>query len=323
MDSTKKEHPIIKIELHERNKHKERYDFPKLIASFPKLKKYVKVNEYGDESIDFFNPQAVKALNKSLLIHHYKLKDWDIPDNYLCPPIPGRADYLHYIADVLKEKNNGKIPQGKDIKCLDIGVGANCIYPIIGASEYGWNFVGSDIAPISVKNAKNIVKQNPQFKDKIDIRLQPNKLNVFKGIIAKNERFDVTICNPPFHTSAKEAYLGSMRKQTNLKGEQEPKVNLNFGGIHNELWCKGGEEEFIRNMIRESLQYHESSFWFSSLVSKKANLTGIYKALKKAGAIEVKTIEMGQGNKISRIVVWTFLNPKLQKLWAEERWRNA
>ena len=26
---------------------------------------------------------------------------------------------------------------------LDIGTGANCVYPLLGASIYGWNFIGT------------------------------------------------------------------------------------------------------------------------------------------------------------------------------------
>lgn len=126
----KKEHQKVKSKLHPRNKNRERYDFNQLIRSSPELEAFVKPNIYGDESVDFSNPKAVKALNKALLVHHYGLNYWDIPTAYLCPPIPGRADYIHHIAGFLGKNNLGKIPEGAKIKCLDIGMGASCIYPI-------------------------------------------------------------------------------------------------------------------------------------------------------------------------------------------------
>ena len=43
----------------------------------------------------------MKALNKALLAHFYAVKHWDIPDGFLCPPVPGRADYVHHLADLL------------------------------------------------------------------------------------------------------------------------------------------------------------------------------------------------------------------------------
>jgi len=114
-------------------------------VSCPELGVFVKLNDYNDESIDFSNPEAVKMLNTALLKHYYKINHWNIPANYLSPPIPGRADYIHHIAELLGGSNNGKIPTDNKIKCLDIGVGASCVYPIIGNKEYGWSFVGSEI----------------------------------------------------------------------------------------------------------------------------------------------------------------------------------
>lgn len=316
----KKEHPKEKTKLHPRNKHRERYDFKQLIASCAELKPFVKLNEYKDESIDFFNAEAVKTLNKALLKHFYSIEHWDIPKNYLCPPIPGRADYLHYAADLLGSMNNGKIPTGEKIKCLDIGVGANCVYPIIGTKEYGWNFIGTDIDAVAVESANKIIELNPSLKNKIEIRLQHNPKDILYGVLKKDERIDLSICNPPFHASLEEAQAGTIRKLSNLKGKKITKANLNFGGQNNELWCKGGELGFIRDMIRQSKQFSESVFWFSTSVSKQSNLNVIYQELEKAKVFDVKTIPMGQGNKTSRVVAWTFLSKEEQQTWVKEKW---
>jgi 23S rRNA (adenine1618-N6)-methyltransferase len=321
----KKEHPKEKTKLHARNKHRERYDFKQLIESCPALAPYVKLNIYDDESIDFFDPEAVKMLNKALLKHYYVVEKWDIPPKYLCPPIPGRADYIHHITDVLGSKNFGKIPQGSKIKCLDIGVGANCVYPIIGNKEYGWSFIGSDIDPISIENANKIIDSNPHLKGQIELRLQPNPKDIFQGIFQQNELIDITICNPPFHASQAEAKAGTLRKLTklkaDLKGKKGEKPVLNFGGQNGELWCEGGEIRFVSDMIKQSKPFSTSCFWFSTLISKETHLNYAYENLKKTEAMEVKTIAMGQGNKTSRIVAWTFLSPEEQKHWRETRWK--
>ena len=306
MPFIKKEHPLIKTTLHPSNKHRERYDFKLLCEACPDLAQYVALNKYDDESIDFFNPEAVKMLNKALLKQYYEITHWDIPKGYLCPPIPGRADYIHHIADVLGKSNGGKIPTGSAIKVLDIGVGANCIYPIIGVKEYGWNFIGSEIDSIAVDSAKSLIDLNPELKGRIEIRLQNNPKHFFEGIIQSNERFDLTIGNPPFHASLAEAQAGTLRKLRNLKQKKIKTPVLNFGGQNSELWVEGGEAAFVGNMIKESKQFAESCLWFSTLISKESNLKQVYYELKKVEATEVKTIEMGQGNKISRIVAWTF-----------------
>lgn len=316
----KRVHPKIKSGLHPRNRHRDRYDFKQLTASCPELGQFVKVNAFDDESIDFFNPEAVKMLNKALLTHFYGIENWNIPPGYLCPPIPGRADYIHHIADLLGSSNHGKIPSGEQVRCLDIGVGANCIYPIIGNREYGWSFIGADIDLVSIESAHKILDLNPVLRGKIELRLQPSRKDIFRGIIQKDESFDLTICNPPFHTSQAAARSGTLRKLNHLNPGKFGKPVLNFGGQNNELWCDGGEEQFIHDMIRQSKQFATSCFWFSTLISKESNLKSVYEDLKRAEAVEVKTIPMGQGNKISRIVAWTFLTAEQQTEWVKLRW---
>jgi 23S rRNA (adenine1618-N6)-methyltransferase len=299
-----------KTNLHPRNLHRNAYDFEKLILQSPSLKPYVINNAYNQQSIDFFNPKAVFQLNKALLKTYYNIEEWNLPANYLCPPIPGRADYIHYMADVLATDHQGKVPTGSKIQCLDIGTGANCIYPLLAHQIYGWSVVGSEIDPIAVGSARNIINNNLDLKNHIEIRKQPNPNYYFKNIIQPKEYYDLVVCNPPFHTSLKEAQEGTIRKLTHLKKTKIASPILNFGGKNHELWCEGGETQFIKMMIAESVQYQSQVHWFSCLISKEKNLNFIYQNLKNAAATEVKTIEMGQGNKKSRLVAWTFSKRK-------------
>jgi len=304
-----------KTTLHPRNLHRFRYDFEKLTTSFPEIQKFVFTNEHSNETIDFSNPDAVKALNKAILISDYDIQNWDIPTAYLCPPIPGRADYIHYIADLLASSNNGIIPEGENIISLDIGIGANCIYPIIGNAAYNWSFVGTDIDEIAIQNCKKIISENPKLIDVISLQLQTEARFIFKNIMLPEDKFAFTICNPPFHSSQEEATKSSIRKINNLENTRTTTPILNFGGQNTELWCNGGEIRFITQMIYESVKYPLQCFWFTTLVSKKENLPSIYKTLNKVGAVEIKTIDMAQGQKTSRIVAWTFLSQKQQKEW--------
>ncbi len=315
--------------LHTRNKHRNRYDFELLIQINPELAKFVKLNAYQDSSIDFSNADAVKALNQALLKQYYAIEYWDIPSQYLCPPIPGRADYLHYIADLLAGINNGIIPRGNNIQLLDIGVGANAIYPIIGQREYGWSFVGADIASAAIANAQHILNANTGLSETIALRLQASSLAIFNGIVKNDEHFDVTLCNPPFHASLADANAGSHRKWQNLKNiksknqAQNKTPVLNFGGQAAELYCTGGEEAFVGRMINESKLFANQCLWFTTLISKAENLPSIYRTLKKVGALEVKTIAMAQGQKKSRIVAWTFFNHLQQNEWRSHYWHTT
>jgi 23S rRNA (adenine1618-N6)-methyltransferase len=311
-----------KVRLHPRNKNRERYDLTALIKATPELKNYITLNKYVTESVDFTNPLAVKLLNTAILNHYYGITYWKFPDENLCPPIPGRADYIHCMADLLAENNFGKIPTGDRITCLDIGMGASCIYPIIGVTEYGWKFIGSDINPKSIASAQQIVNANALLKGKIECRLQKNSKDIFHDIITKDDKVECTVCNPPFHASAEDAQQGSLRKIRNLSGKKVKTAELNFAGISNELIYEGGEYKFIQTMIRESEKFSKNCFWFSTLVSKQANLKRIQTLLESTEVNQIKTIPMGTGNKSSRIVAWTFLSKEERKEWREPRWKN-
>lgn len=314
--------PQEKTTLHPRNKNRDRYDLSALIVAEPELAAYVKPNKYGDDSVDFASPAAVKLLNKALLSHYYGIQNWDFPVDNLCPPIPGRADYIHYIADLIGESNFGRIPNGAAITCLDIGVGASCIYPILAVTEYGWHFIGVDVAEKSIASAEHIINANASLKDKIELRLQQNPKSIFRGIIISDEKIDVTVCNPPFHSSAEDANKGTQRKVKNLSGKRERTPELNFAGISNELIYNGGESQFIHTMITESEKFGKQCYWFTTLVSKQSNLKGIYKTLDMLEAAQIKTIPMGTGNKSTRIVAWSFLSKEEQKQWREVRWKT-
>ncbi len=296
-----------KGELHPRNPHRAPYDFPRLIASCPDLKRFLVPHPLGGDTIDFADPVGVKTLNRALLSHHYGVAHWDIPRGYLCPPIPSRADYLHYAADLLAEGVSSNLPRGSAVRVLDIGTGANCVYPLIGVHDYGWRFVGTDIDPVAVNAANQLVAANSTLTGKIEIRLQPAKEAIFKNVVRSGETFALSISNPPFHASSAEAAAGTMRKLKNLGGGKPVNAVLNFGGQSNELWCHGGEEAFIRRMITESAAQPNLCTWFTTLVSKRGSLPAIYRALEKARAIDVRTLTLFAGQKQSRVVAWTFL----------------
>jgi 23S rRNA (adenine1618-N6)-methyltransferase len=311
--------------LHPRNRHQGRYDFAKMIKACPELASFVILNRYGKQSIDFADPAAVKVFNRALLQQYYGIAHWDIPDDYLCPPIPGRADYVHSLADLLAESNGGVIPRGANVEALDIGIGANCIYPLIGHHEYNWRFVGADIDATALASAKAILQGN-QLTKTISLRQQSEPNSTFQNVIAPEDRFDITLCNPPFHTSLEEARSGSRRKWKNLgKLDSTRKLPvLNFGGQGNELWCKGGEARFVRTLAEESARYGQQVFWFSTLVSKASNVDGLEAVLKRTNAVDIRTIDMSQGQKRSRLVAWTFLSPEAQQQWRLTRWlKNA
>lgn len=279
--------------MHPNNLHKRGYNLELLCQTHPRLHEFVFTHEHGNQTIDFSNPSAVFHLNKALLKHYYQITDWNIPKGYLCPPIPSRSDYIHYLADLISVNCH------TDVYGLDIGVGANCIYPILGTQLYGWKMIGSEINITSVTAAQQNIKNTEGLSNTVSIRHQTNNANIFKGIIQEDEYYDFTMCNPPFFASKEKATKANTDKNKNLGTAAQ----LNFGGQANELWCNGGEALFIKRMIKQSIAFKTQVGWFTCLVSKAINLPNIYKQLEKLNASH-QTITMKHGNKKTRFVAW-------------------
>lgn len=304
--------------LHPRNRHRSRYDLDALCIDEPNLRDFIIATPAGEPTVNFADPEAVKALNKALLAHFYGVKHWDIPEGFLCPPVPGRADYIHHLADLLAETSvDGTIPRQASV--LDIGTGANCIYPLIGHHEYGWRFTGTEIGDAAFASAQAIVTGNAGLTRAVRLRRQKDPAAILNGMIHKNEQYDATLCNPPFHDSAAAAQAGNDRKRRNL-GQSEAS-GLNFGGQQQELWCEGGEVAFISKMIAESQAFGRQVLWFTSLVSRGENLPPLYRALTAAGAVKVVKKEMAQGQKQSRFIAWTFLDEAQRRRWVQTRFK--
>jgi 23S rRNA (adenine1618-N6)-methyltransferase len=303
--------------LHPRNRHAAGYDFARLVEACPELGPFVQRARHGGPSIDFADAAAVKALNRALLAEAYGIRGWDIPPDYLCPPIPGRADYLHHLADLLAGSSGGVIPRGAAVHVLDVGVGANAIYPLIGHREYGWSFVGTDLDGIALDAAARTLAANPGLGTAIQLRRQPDRGAIFAGVVKAGERFDLTLCNPPFHGSLREAREAAQQKWRKL-GRGAAGQARNFGGQGAELWCEGGEAGFIGRMITESTALRGQVRWFTTLVSSSALLPALQRALRLAGAVEIRIVPMAQGQKQSRFLAWTFLTGELRTAWLQE-----
>ena len=295
--------PLVKPTLHPRNRFRAGYDFAALAAASPALARWVGPNAFGDPSIDFADADAVKALNQALLASAYGLTAWDLPAGALCPPVPSRSDYLHHLKDLLDR--DGGDARGAAVAVLDIGTGANAIYPLIGAREYGWRFVATDIDPVALRWAGQNAAAHAQVAGLIAFRLQAVPSECFAGVVSPDETFALSMCNPPFHASAAAAAEGNQRKRRHL-GVPSSGPHRNFGGAAGELWCDGGEVGFVSRMIAQSAARPGLCRWFTTLVSKGEHLPIFYDHLDAAAVADVQTLEMTHGQKKSRLLAWTF-----------------
>lgn len=76
---------------------------------------------------------------------------------------------------------HGCLPAGP-VAGLDIGCGANLIYPLLAAALCGWRMVGADVAPAALEWAARNLGANPQLRPLIELRqvaMQPQQARLF------------------------------------------------------------------------------------------------------------------------------------------------
>lgn len=290
--------------LHPRSKHLGRYDFGQLVEANPALRPLIFVSDKtGEQTVDWGNRDAVFQLNKALLIQHYGVSNaYDVPSGWLVPPVPSRADLVHVIADLVFEE--GCADPASSVVGLDIGTGANTIFPLIASAEFGWKMVGTEtnIQALAIARKNALATSNSPL---IALRHQPNPLHFFRNVVATGERFNFCICNPPFYKSRAEAQAASNRKTLKLG---LARGRGNFEGQGAELWCPGGESAFIAGMIDESAtrEFRGRLGWVVSLVSNRRNLRPLQDRLVSRKSSKTEVSEISTGNKMVTVLAWRF-----------------
>lgn len=282
--------------VHPKNPFQNNYNFNQLVNAVPELEAFIVPGKFARKSIDFSNPKAVYLLNKALLKWRFNV-NWSLKEGHLCPAVPGRFDYLLHANELVPAVDERRV------RMLDIGTGASLIYPLLATAAFNWECVGSEVDKEAISYAKGLIRMNANMMG-TRIRRQEFKSQILNGVMEKKEFFDIVVCNPPFYKTKSEAIAANTRKNKNLHGKEE--ANHNFGGSANELWYKGGEEAFLKKLALESADYGQQVGWFTCLVSKNDHVRTFKRFIRKGNPTEIKVVEMGQGNKVSRFVAWTF-----------------
>lgn len=130
---------------------------------------------------------------------------------------------------------------------------------------------------------------------------------IFHGVIHKNETYDATLCNPPFHDSAESAWRGrAQAPQPRTRRRKWPQFWRSAAGAV----VRRGEVAFISQMIRES-RASPAVKWFTSLVSRGDNLPPLYRLLTEVGAVKVVKRRWPRGKSkvaLSHGALWTTPN---------------
>ena len=271
-------------------------DFLTLIKEFPELKKYIlKQNEdnEGEFQFDWSNNELSLLMDKSILNYYFDIKYYDIPNGFLIPPIPSRINYINLINSIIT-----KLIKDIDIKNIigiDIGTGANIIYPILGYSIYKWKFICTEINKEAYNNAKLILQKN-NLENNINIIKQNNKDNIFISILNRENKYIFSMCNPPYYNYENEIKLEDKKRDN----------EYNF----DEIYYKNGEFGFFQRYFEESICYKNNVFLYTILIGKKINAENIYDKLSSYNDI-IKIYNMQKiltGNNVRYIIYWSFFN---------------
>ena len=89
---------------HARNRHRHGYDLARLAQSYAALAPHLRPGRApGSTTVDFSDTTAVASLNSALMAVDYEVDGFEIPDGSIAPGVPGRADYIHLLADLLAD----------------------------------------------------------------------------------------------------------------------------------------------------------------------------------------------------------------------------
>lgn len=292
--------------MHPKNIYRyETPNFRQLVDIFPELKQYtIKAND-GHAGLDFRNWDACRELVKVQFTHDFGII-WTIPRPHLIPPLANRLNYLCFIHDLIcLWSPDPKNRPSYEYNILDIGCGANLVYPLLGTSYFGWSFVGCDIQMDALLIAARNRDSNPSVSPRIILKKvarQPSQgdgQSATSGILGSclqdGDMFDACVCNPPFFSNEND--MG-----------QNPSTD--YGGTHTEMVYQGGEECFVSEMVRDSEKHRASVAWFSTMVGKKKTLKNVKKLLYSLDDTVIRTNELVQGTTHRWVIAWSFIAPR-------------
>ncbi|XP_071944502.1 RNA N(6)-adenosine-methyltransferase mettl16-like [Antedon mediterranea] len=271
-------------------------DFAKLCEKYPDFKSHTLTSSSAKVNIDFKDPEALRSLTCTLLKEDFGL-DVHLPIDRIIPTVPLRLNYILWIEDLLRKSD---IPLDRQITGIDIGCGSSCIYPLLGFKLNNWKFIASEVDSLSLQYAKENVQEN-NAENFITV-YEAVENTMLLEIIADNPRPDYhfTMCNPPFFGNMLEAQ-GILSRSMD---RAEPKSVCTAAEI--ECIADGGEVEFVKRMIQDSLKLRHKVLWFTSMVGKKASLPLIKQDLHKHKISHFTTTEFCQGRTMRWGVAWTF-----------------
>ena len=270
----------------------------------------VKVNRRTNTCyIDWKDAEATLQLTRALLATRFGL-DLQLPRDRLCPALTSRVNYIHFIKALLGKIDDKTCSDDKVIWGIDIGTGASCIYPLLGAKMHGWHFVATEVDPVSVECAKRNVSING-LDELIEVRSRtPEESSSVVEHVARERVFHFTMCNPPFFVSSK-----AVRKVEHMSVMHDGNPMRACMATTLEACTDGGETEFVKRMVDESTRIPLQCHWWTSLLGCKKSLRVVWdylhggcKSMPIGLDLTVEEGELVQGKTTRWVIAWSFFS---------------
>ncbi|KRX68248.1 Methyltransferase-like protein 16, partial [Trichinella sp. T9] len=296
-------------------------NFAELALQYPDFRQHCAIDIYGKVNFNFKNPDAIRALTNVLLKKDFGLSI-EIPPDSLVPRIPGRLNYIHWLQDLAASH----FPD-ESVRCIDIGSGASCIYPLLGAKVCGWKFIAVEKLPDAIECArKNVMKNNLQnLISVVEVDGPINLYNVVEQLGAEMI-CSFCMCNPPFFDSQRKEGPGNLSFPS-----RRPAPHSCTVGRHEEMFADGGEVHFVKRIINDSerlrkrVRYHKiflllyiftkhnhitfCLFFFgiyTTMLGKKRSLSIVKSMLRNINVTSMCETVFCQGKTQRWAVAWTF-----------------
>ena len=294
-DSTRRASGVSRREYRDRKQ-----DFAKLAEACPALRAHLVPRPCGrkGETIDFEREESVEELTRCTLSHEFGVS-WERPPHSLIPPVPNRYTYLLWLRDLLASTGHlgSSAPEARGV---DVGTGGTLIYPLLGASAFGWRFLATECCAESLRWARRNLAANPRLGGLIEVRDSGG--GYLAGVLDDGDggggaaTYDFTMCNPPFFDEAEERTL------------HKP----GHGGRANELRCPGGELAFASSLVDDSIVLGPRVTWYTTMVGRKRTLGALVSRLRGEDRVkEFRTTTFVCGRTTRWGLAWTLSSGEL------------
>ncbi|CAC5388991.1 METTL16 [Mytilus coruscus] len=281
--------------MHPRNKYKnKKANFQYLAIKYPEFRKHVYPDVSGKLFLDFKNPDSLRQLSTTLMKEDFGL-DVVLPPDRLVPTIPLRLNYILWIEDILKDSS----VEG-DISGIDVGTGGSCVYPLLSARMNKWRFLATELDDTNFTCAVKNVERN-QMTNLIQVQKVEKSVVLLDVLNTSAATFTFCMCNPPFFMDNLEA-----QGITNTRSDDRPEPHSVCTASPTESVAFGGEVEFVKKMIHESLELKTKVRVYTSMVGKKTSLSPLKEELRKLKILNFSTTEFCQGKTMRWGLGWSF-----------------